>query len=598
MAHLTPLALHFTGPTPINISEITLDCSDFFKTKSPSNWLAEEYIKVDSTFDTYLATLKRLVFCYKLLQHYLSSGGQEQLELLKQQTSTFLSKEIAKSSTHQAVYNEIHSDNNRRKIVLGSNDQTRAKLNSQAVPTASFGSIPNEYPASNPGRSTKESVQVGQKHPRDTFDDVGAALPKTPRNKSPSLAPIPTESLDSPPEVNTFEQQKNPFLACEDDDEFEEDEDSTTADGGEENDVLLPDNTDQTYQFSAMLDGIDIAIGFQTLFTAVKKKTIHIYDIDQALSGVILLNKEGSTIQKIHFGEKTLDQMREKALAKWQDIEATAGRNQARAWLDALEDHGYDREKSRKHISENAPPNGSYQKLWAYLVTAIEEFPESDSSKSYSESTAISSFIMPLCRAFMSMPNKRVILNFIDSTTASGRLRNGSSSRKEPDLALEIKDRTNKTICEVGIGEVTSHAQKGHKKKNAKDLVRVGLSLKDALDFIQDNYGVHDALLVGWQVIGQTMAIYLMFKCGNLYIMVHVRDVTIPDNLTELGIISTQFKIWNDLRATIEQGLSPVLEAMVSGPGGMVGTISPLGSVHSRIETTRTPEFKTFLNRV
>ncbi|KAG9062221.1 hypothetical protein KI688_006553 [Linnemannia hyalina] len=262
-----------------------------------------------------------------------------------------------------------------------------------------------------------------------------------------------------------------------------------------------------------------------------------------ARSGVILLNKEGSTIQKLHFGEKTLDQMRDKALAKWQDIEATAGRNQVRAWLDTLEDHGYDREKSRKHISENAPPIGSYQKLWAYLVTAIEEFPESDSSKSYSESTAISSFILPLCRAFMSMPNKRVILNFIDSTTASGRLRNSSSSRKEPDLALEIKDRTNKTICEVGIGEVTSHAQKGHKKKNAKDLVRVGLSLKDALDFIQDKYGVHDALLVGWQVIGQTMAIYLMFKCGNLYIMVHVRDVTIPDNLTELGIISTQFKI-------------------------------------------------------
>lgn len=53
-----------------------------------------------------------------------------------------------------------------------------------------------------------------------------------------------------------------------------------------------------------------------------------------ARSGVILLNKEGSTIQKLHFGEKTLDQMREKALAKWQDIEATAGRNQVRAWLD------------------------------------------------------------------------------------------------------------------------------------------------------------------------------------------------------------------------------------------------------------------------
>lgn len=145
---------------------------------------------------------------------------------------------------------------------------------------------------------------------------------------------------------------------------------------------------------------------------------------------------------------------------------------------------------------------------------------------------------------------------------------------------------------------MTSHAQKSHKKKNAKDLVRVGLSLKDALDFIGDTYGVHDAVLVGWQVIGQIMSIYLMFKCGNLYIMVYVRDVTIPDNLAELSAISTQIKIWNDLRATVEKGLSPILEAVASGKGRVSGTVGPLGSMHTRVETTRTPEFKTFLSRV
>ncbi|KAF9136208.1 hypothetical protein BGX30_011303 [Mortierella sp. GBA39] len=116
----------------------------------------------------------------------------------------------------------------------------------------------------------------------------------------------------------------------------------------------------------------------------------------------------------------------------------------------------------------------------------------------------------------------------------------------------------------------------GHKKKNTKDLVQVGLSLKDALDFIQDEYVVHDAVLVGWQVLGQIMAIYFMFKWGNLYFMVHAWDVTTPDNLTELGTISTQIKIWNDLRTTVEQGLSPVLEAVVSGKGRVSGTVGPL----------------------
>ncbi|KAF9307967.1 hypothetical protein BG003_011802, partial [Podila horticola] len=404
------------------------------------------------------------------------------------------------------------------------------------------------------------------KHPRNAFDDEAAGLPKTPRNKSPSPTSIPTESLDSPPEVYADGQEKNPFQACNYDDENEED--GSSADAGEENDILLPDNTDQVFRFSAMLDGIDVTIGFQSLFTAVRKKTVYIHDIDQALarSGVILLTKEGTKIQKLHFGEKTLVQMREKALAKWQDTEAMAGRNQT------LEDHGYDRTKSLKHISDSAPLDSKYQKLWTFLMTAVQEYPEPDSTKGYSEST-------------------------IESTTGSGRSRNGSRSQKEPDLALEIKDGLNKTICEVGVGDVTSHAHKGHKKKNAKDLVRVGLSLKDALDFIQDEYGAHDAVLVGWQVIGQIMAIYLMFKCGKLYMMVHVRDVTIPDNLTELGTISTQIKIWNDLGATVEQGLSPIFEAIASGKGQVIGTVGSLGSTHARIETTRTPEFETFLSR-
>ncbi|KAF9335911.1 hypothetical protein BG006_010336 [Podila minutissima] len=250
-------------------------------------------------------------------------------------------------------------------------------------------------------------------------------------------------------------------------------------------------------------------------------------EVLSARSGIILLNKEGTKIQKLHFGEKTLVQMHKKALAKWQDTEAMAGQNQA------LEDHGYDHAKSLKHIFDSTPLDSKYQKLWTFLMATVQESLESDSTKGYSD---------------------------IDSTTESGRSCIDYKSQKEPDLALEIKDGLNKSICE-------------------------------------DEYGVHDAVLVGWQVIGQIMAIYLMFKCGNLYMMVHICDATIPGNLTELGVISTQIKIWNDLGATVEQGLSPIFEGKAFDKGQVIGTVGPLGVAHARIETICTPEFKTFLSR-
>jgi len=51
----------------------------------------------------------------------------------------------------------------------------------------------------------------------------------------------------------------------------------------------------------------------------------------------------------------------------------------------------------------------------------------------------------------------------------------------------------------LGIGEGTSHTHKNYKKKNAKNLARMGLGLKDVLDLILDKYGVDGATLVGYQ---------------------------------------------------------------------------------------------------
>ncbi|KAF8928417.1 hypothetical protein BGZ58_009670 [Dissophora ornata] len=164
MAHITPLAFHFTDPTPTNIKDITFGCCDFFKANSPSKWLAEEYIKVDSTFDTYLTTLGRLgkkksqtaVFCYQLLQHYLSSSGQEQLKLLMQQKSTFLSKEIAKSSTHQAVYNEIHSDNDRKRQL--EDVESQSSFDSSQLYSPTHSSVPDSPP---PSRRLRRGDTIG-----------------------------------------------------------------------------------------------------------------------------------------------------------------------------------------------------------------------------------------------------------------------------------------------------------------------------------------------------------------------------------------------------------------------------------------------------
>lgn len=166
-----------------------------------------------------------------------------------------------------------------------------------------------------------------------------------------------------------------------------------------------------------------------------------------------------------------------------------------------------------------------------------------------------------------------------------------TSSRKEPDMVLELKDASNKTIFNLVFGEVTSHSQQNQHKKNAKDLVHLGLNLKDSLDNIEDKCGVLDAVLARVQVVADTMTIYLMAWCGNMYIMAQQQDFIVPDSLKSLLLMNSQYKAFHELMLTIDNGIVPVLQAL----GKKGGIVSNPAIKMLRCQTTRMPEFKTFL---
>ncbi|KAF9113929.1 hypothetical protein BGW39_003545, partial [Mortierella sp. 14UC] len=199
-------------------------------------------------------------------------------------------------------------------------------------------------------------------------------------------------------------------------------------------------------------------------------------------------------------------------------------------------DKKFDRAESFTEIISSPPSSPLARKLWTYIFSAINDFPLVN-NKLYSESTGISSYIAPLCRIFMANTEKCTFFNFVDKKSASSQT---TSSRKEPDMVLELKDASNRTICDLAFAEATSHAQQNQHKKNAKDFVRLGLNLKDSLDNIEDRYGVRDAVLAGVQVVADMMSIYLMARCGNMYLMAHEQDYVVPDSLKSLLLMNSQ----------------------------------------------------------
>ncbi|KAG0353786.1 hypothetical protein BGZ54_002052 [Gamsiella multidivaricata] len=370
---------------------------------------------------------------------------------------------------------------------------------------------------------------AGQEHPRGLFDNENTGLPKTPRNKSISPTVVGTESIDSPPTVTSGPPEKSLFLMDED-----------------EEDYLLPESASQGFVFKGMFEGVNVAAGFQSYFSEVKRSRVYIKHTDQALgrSGIILLKDGGTELQKKHFGSDALAKLRVLFHTRfWKTADVTTERSQVRGWLDVIEDKKFDRAESFTAIISSPPSSSLSQKLWT-----------------------------------------------VDKKTVSSQT---TSSRKEPDMVLELKDASNKTICDLAFGEATSHAQQKQHKKNAKDVVRLGLNLKDSLDNIEDKYGVRDAVLAGAQVVADTMSIYLMARCGNMYLMSHEQDYSVPDSLKSLLLMNSQYKAFHELMVTIDEGVAPVLQGV-----GRTGDIIPNPTVDMlRCTTIRTPEFKTFLRK-
>ncbi|KAG0172890.1 hypothetical protein DFQ28_009479 [Apophysomyces sp. BC1034] len=128
-------------------------------------------------------------------------------------------------------------------------------------------------------------------------------------------------------------------------------------------------------------------------------------------SGIVFLANEGSASQQEHFGTDDLAQIRQKMLEYWRTADVAASRNKARVWLDLITDKSYDRSEILIDLAKSPPADLIDSKLWVFLVGAVSKFPVKDMTKLYSESTGLSSCVLPLCQAFMGDPEKVVLLN-------------------------------------------------------------------------------------------------------------------------------------------------------------------------------------------
>jgi len=162
---------------------------------------------------------------------------------------------------------------------------------------------------------------------------------------------------------------------------------------------------------------------------------------------------------------------------------------------------------------------------------------------------------------------------------------------KRPDVRLSLVDDEGHLNIEVGFAEIKSAKHSWDGPAVSKDIVRLGLLLKDAIDTSEDLYGVTTAIPLGIMLVGSEAAFFMMAKCGNLYLMEKVTTVSVPVDVGSLSAVGSEFRKWKQLELSVAQGYAPLRLAIESG---QVGGSEQVDVTKTRFPTTTTPELNKY----
>ncbi|CAB5389647.1 unnamed protein product [Rhizophagus irregularis] len=226
------------------------------------------------------------------------------------------------------------------------------------------------------------------------------------------------------------------------------------------------------------------------------------------------------------------------------------------------------------------------ENLGSVILKGLEMLPSDRLRNEPSEITLITNYLDYIMKGAFHDADKHIV-QWPNTALNESKARKFRGRTKQPDFVVSIVHQF-QTVANIFIGEVSPPSQKTNVYKNCCDLIRLGVFMKDCMDFAIEKGA--DINVIGFQCVGHTIDFYMIDLVEGIYVMVHVGQVSVPASLKEMLSFVDQIEILLDIREIFKKSFNILYDKLCNPNLPSVKTMF-------KRDTLNTPQFNNLVNR-
>ncbi|CAB4383298.1 unnamed protein product [Rhizophagus irregularis] len=228
------------------------------------------------------------------------------------------------------------------------------------------------------------------------------------------------------------------------------------------------------------------------------------------------------------FGSPLLDQIHQELIPTQQVLDSESESKFRKAIKKANKNS---RDDAIDWLSAELVNNRNLKKNFgSVILKGLETLPADKIRNEPSETSLITNHLDYIMKDIFQDPDKHIV-QWPNTALDESKLRKFEGRTKQPDFVVSVIHQL-QTVADTVIGEVSPPAQKANVYKNCNDLIRLGVFMKDCVDFAIDRGA--EINVIGFQCVDHTVDFYATNLVNGMYVMVHIGQTTVPVSLKEM----------------------------------------------------------------